>query len=233
MSLSISKLESAREHSGKVIARCPACAETGHDKKGEHLFICEDRRFGCVIYPGDGPEAKQHRRRIFTLCGDHTIKPLLVHQTPQPYVLRTSRTPAQESGAYFCNRGAGLLTRLARLFTDHTPVSLQSELSKSPCQKNIYDSAAPVPSVPTRDASDASQRVIYSLPTSLLLNRKLTEHELSILRRAGAENDPSILAALSLFNATVVSCSQKPFARAEPDPEIEISPNEVQAELNL
>jgi hypothetical protein len=232
MSLDISKLENARERSGKVIARCPACAEAGHDKKGEHLFICEDRRFGCVIYPGDGSEAKEHRRRISTLCGDRTIKPLVVHQTPQPSALRTSRTPVQESRAHFCNKGAGLLGRLGRLFTDHTPVSVQSELSKSPCQKTIYDSAA-VPGVPTRDASDASQRVIESFPTSLLLNRKLTEHELSILRRAGAENDPIILDAINLFNATVVNCSQKPFTRAEPDPEIETPPDEVQVELNL
>jgi hypothetical protein len=54
-----------------------------------------------------------------------------------------------------------------------------------------------------------------------------------MLRRAGAENDPIILDAINLFNGTVVSCSQQPFTRAEPDPEIETSPDEVQAELNL
>jgi hypothetical protein len=215
MSLNISELGNARERSGKVIARCPACAEAGHDKKGDHLFICEDGRFGCVVYPGDGPEAKEHRRRIFALCGDRTIKPLVVRQTSQPSVLRTSRTPVQESRAYLCNKGAGLLRRIGRLFTDHTPVSVQSELSKSPFQKTIHDSAAPVRGVPTRDAWDASQRVISSFPTSLLLNRKLTEHELSILRRAGAENDPIILAALSLFNATVVGYSEKPITQTE------------------
>jgi len=45
--------------------------------------------------------------------------------------------------------------------------------------------------------------------------------------------NPIILKAIRLFKATVVSRSQKPFTRAEPDPEIETSPHEVQAELNL
>jgi hypothetical protein len=34
--------------------------------------------------------------------------------------------------------------------------------------------------------------------------KALTEHELLILRRAGAENDPIIITAINLFNATVV-----------------------------
>jgi hypothetical protein len=99
-------------------------------------------------------------------------------------------------------------------------------------QKTHNDSAALVPAVP-RDAQDASQRVIYSFQTSSSLNRQLTERELAILHQAGAEHDPIILEAIRLFNATVVSCSQKPFTRAEPNPEIETSPGEVQAELNL
>ena len=63
---------------GKIIARCPACAEAGHDQKGEHLVINADGRFGCVVYPGDSADAKEHRKRIFALCGDREIKPLVV-----------------------------------------------------------------------------------------------------------------------------------------------------------
>ena len=115
----------------------------------------------------------------------------------------------------------------------------KSESNESSCPKTYNDSAALVPGVPTRDAQDASPRVIDT-PTQKpvrgrpdALNRRLTEHEISILRQAGAENDPVILKAIELFNATVVSCSQKSFTRAEPDPEIETSPDEVQSELNL
>ena len=61
----------------------------------------------------------------------------------------------------------------------------------------------------------------------------MTRRELEILRQADAEHDPIILEAIELFDATVVSCSHKPFTRAEPDPVIETSPDEVQAELNL
>jgi hypothetical protein len=35
-------------------------------------------------------------------------------------------------------------------------------------------------------------------------SKALTEHELLILRRAGAENDPIIITAINLFNATIV-----------------------------
>jgi hypothetical protein len=35
------------------------------------------------------------------------------------------------------------------------------------------------------------------------------------LRRAGAENDPIILDAINLFNATVVGYSEKPLTQTE------------------
>ena len=78
MSLDISKLENARTRGDKTTARCPACAEAGHDQKGEHLVINSDGRFGCVVYPGDSADAKKHRKRVFALCGDREIKPLIV-----------------------------------------------------------------------------------------------------------------------------------------------------------
>jgi hypothetical protein len=70
MSLDPSKLENARQCGQKIIARCPACAEQGHDQKGEHLVIMPDGRFGCVTSPG--APGKEHRQRIYALAGDKT-----------------------------------------------------------------------------------------------------------------------------------------------------------------
>jgi hypothetical protein len=67
MSLDVSRLEQVRQRGDKTIARCPACAEKGYDKKGEHLVIMADGRFGCVLHPGE--EGEGHRRRIFALVG--------------------------------------------------------------------------------------------------------------------------------------------------------------------
>ena len=67
MSLIVSKLEKVRQlGNGVVQARCPACAEGGHDRSGEHLRIYPDGRFGCCVYPKD----HEHRKRIFALAGD-------------------------------------------------------------------------------------------------------------------------------------------------------------------
>ena len=68
-SLDLARLEKTRHHpSGKVTARCPACAEDGGDRSGHHLAIFPDGRFACAAQPGDGG----HRRRIFALAGIHT-----------------------------------------------------------------------------------------------------------------------------------------------------------------
>ena len=65
-SLDFTRLEKARHHaSGKVTARCPACAEEGRDRSGNHLAVFPDGRFACAACPGD----QEHRRRIFGLAG--------------------------------------------------------------------------------------------------------------------------------------------------------------------
>lgn len=69
MSLEIAKLEKVRELAGGIVqARCPACAEGGHDRTGEHLRIYADGRFGCCVHPQD----REHRKRIFALAGRKT-----------------------------------------------------------------------------------------------------------------------------------------------------------------
>ncbi len=66
MSLDVAKLEKVRELAGGIVqARCPACAEGGNDRSGEHLRIYPDGKFGCCVHPKDG----DHRKRIWALAG--------------------------------------------------------------------------------------------------------------------------------------------------------------------
>ncbi|MBA4150307.1 MAG: hypothetical protein H0X66_19525 [Verrucomicrobia bacterium] len=68
MSLDLNRLENVRRlGNGTVQARCPACAEGGSDRSGEHLRIYPDGRFGCCVHPKD----REHRTRIFALVGVH------------------------------------------------------------------------------------------------------------------------------------------------------------------
>src|SRR5437762_6800777 len=75
MSLDRSKLQRLRElGNGSSQAQCPACGEGGQDRKGEHLRISPEGKFGCCVFPGDA----EHRRRIFALAGDHGRKEIKV-----------------------------------------------------------------------------------------------------------------------------------------------------------
>jgi len=67
MGLDVSRLEKVRRRGSNTIARCPACAEAGNDRKGEHLFINAKGQFGCVLYPG--ADGQEHRQRIFEIAG--------------------------------------------------------------------------------------------------------------------------------------------------------------------
>jgi len=67
MSLDIVKLENAERNGVRITARCPACAEHGHDNKGNHLSIDEHGRFSCVVNPGEYGD--EHRKRIYALVG--------------------------------------------------------------------------------------------------------------------------------------------------------------------
>ena len=63
--IDISRLERVRRSGEKTVARCPACAEGGGDRRGGHLVILPNGKFACAAYPGDS----EHRRRIFALAG--------------------------------------------------------------------------------------------------------------------------------------------------------------------
>lgn len=67
-----------RHQGQRLIARCPACAEAGQDKAGDHLVIFPDGAFACVANQGD----RAHRRRIWQLAGDCKPRKLTVRTPP-------------------------------------------------------------------------------------------------------------------------------------------------------
>ena len=60
--LDMDKLENVVERTGKIIARCPACAVKGRDSQGNHLVIFDNGAFSCII--GDA----NHRKEIYQLA---------------------------------------------------------------------------------------------------------------------------------------------------------------------
>jgi hypothetical protein len=98
MSIDLTKLEKVRDlPDGSTQARCPACAEGGGDRKGEHLRIYPDGRFGCCVFAGD----REHRKRIFALAGQRSRRGITV-KVAIPKSSGETR--------------AGLLGRLGRVF---------------------------------------------------------------------------------------------------------------------
>jgi hypothetical protein len=65
-------LERVRTRGGKLVARCPACAENQQDRRAEHLVVFPSGKFACAAHPGDG----EHRRRIFALAGVIADRPI-------------------------------------------------------------------------------------------------------------------------------------------------------------
>jgi hypothetical protein len=155
MSLDISKLGNVRTRGGKTTARCPACAENGHDEKGEHLFINVDGRFGCVVYPGDSAEARAHRKRIFTLCGGREIKPLAV----RPVSLgRLGRVNEDYSAGPSLK--TGLLGRLGRVFQTHLEGDQQSTGDKKhPPEHQPNDCGGKRPKRPKRTTERTMRKI--------------------------------------------------------------------------
>lgn len=173
MSLDFSKLEKVRVRGNKTTARCPACAESGQDRGGEHLVVNAEGRFACVVYPGDAPAAKTHRKRIFALCGSRNVMELAVRQHVEhpPTALKT-----------------GVLGRLGRVFQTH-----EEPGGEKANNENTF---------PTGNLNDCEGGVL-SVLKAVTPYRPLTEQELYFLRRAGAENDPIIIEALNLFRGRI------------------------------
>ena len=93
VSLNLAKLEKVRQLDGGIVqARCPACAEGGQDRTGNHLRILADGRFGCCVHPKDG----DHRKRIFALAGDQPRRALTVRVASAKAVDQEARSVKAE-----------------------------------------------------------------------------------------------------------------------------------------
>lgn len=66
MSLDHSRLENLRNRAGKLIARCPACAELGEDTAADNLMIWESGAYRCIKADKGTP----HHDRIWELVGE-------------------------------------------------------------------------------------------------------------------------------------------------------------------
>ena len=138
-----------------------------------------------MVYPGDSPEAREHRKRIFALCGNREIKPLVVRRSDLERVGRVDQSHSAGDPLK-----TGLLGRLGRLFQTHLATKLTHAENEGRITEKLNEFERGVPRVPNTPA--------------VMPHRPLTEHEWAILVRAGAENDPIILEALRLVDARVV-----------------------------
>ena len=80
MSLDLSKLENLHTETDKTVGRCPACAEKGRDKNGDHLVIYPDGKYTCVA-----ENTPKHRKDIFRLAGKMDASSV---SGPVPVVIR-------------------------------------------------------------------------------------------------------------------------------------------------
>lgn len=69
MRLNLNLLQNPRLQGGKLIARCPACAEAGDDRRCEHLVVFDAGTgpYRCIVDP-DGA-GSEHSKRIHKLVG--------------------------------------------------------------------------------------------------------------------------------------------------------------------
>jgi hypothetical protein len=157
MSLDISRLQKVKKRGSNIVARCPACAENGADKKGEHLFIRNGGQFGCVLYPSSA--GHQHRQRIFELAGDkekssnyitssRSAFPTSMETSDQPRKFITVNKPSITNGPPKVLQ-KDILGHLGHLF----PTLCVEKHKNKPSidiATNTKDSAIPVPNVPQR-----------------------------------------------------------------------------------
>jgi hypothetical protein len=192
MSLDLNKLENVCTRCNKTTARCPACAEFGHDTKGEHLVIYPGGPFACVLYPRDSPGVKEHRKRIFALCGDRKIKPLIIRS---PNLGRLGRVNQNQSAGQPLK--TELLGRLGRVFQTH----LEPERERTEGEGHNGE----------HELNDCEKGVLAVLNESKPTpHRPLTESERVLLMRCcGTDEDPIIIDAINLFNATIVGAERR------------------------
>ena len=139
MSLDVSKLEKVRELAGGIVqARCPACAEGGHDRAGEHLRIYPDGRFGCCVHPKDG----EHRKRIWALVGVRKPGTFTLRVKTPPAMPKTRSVKTAIAG--FGTLGTANFQLRACARVEIEPANINTDID----QENLKDLESAVPSVP-------------------------------------------------------------------------------------
>jgi hypothetical protein len=165
MSLDRTKLQKVRDlANGGLQAQCPACAEAGQDRKGEHLRISPQGKFGCCVFPGDS----KHRSRIFALAGEHE---------PRSIRVRVASAKAAESvqldllgrlGRVFSSPSEGQVTDTVTsgtLGTTTYSLRVREESEKDQIYiRKLIDNRERVPSVPTEELCQQSETGVPSVP---------------------------------------------------------------------
>jgi hypothetical protein len=161
MSLDRTKLEKIRElANGGLQARCPACAEAGQDRKGEHLRISPEGKFGCCVFPGDS----DHRSRIFALAGDHGPKTIKVRVAAAKTAETVQLDLLGRLGRVFGSPSEGQATDAVNLGTLGTPSYSLREFKKEICISKLVDNRSGVPSVPEPPVCEQSETGVPSVP---------------------------------------------------------------------
>lgn len=177
MGLALSKLVKVRRRGSSTIARCPACAEAGGDRKGEHLFINDHDQFGCVLYPG--ADGQQHRKRIFELAGikEETKKHFDVKNPSSPFI----------AGHKVIQKD--ILGHLGHIESTHARKNLENHLSADNTQNDCPDADPSVPKIKPPSLNDSI----------------FTTKEQQLLTGIDAESLAKVRMIKEMFNGTVVS----------------------------
>ena len=150
MSLDRSKLQKVRPlGNGAWQAQCPACAETGQDRKGEHLRISPEGKFGCCVFAGD----REHRRRIFVLAGNHGPRRISVRVATGKAVPSAQQNLLGRLGRVFgiaTEREDRTGMNIGTLGTGTYSLRVREETEEDQLYiHKLIDNREPVPSVPT------------------------------------------------------------------------------------
>jgi hypothetical protein len=167
MSLNKQKLQNVRDlDGGGLKARCPACAEAGQDRKGEHLRISADGKFGCCVFQGDS----QHRKRIFALAGEHAPKEIRVRVSAPKTIQSVQLDLLGRLGQVFSNPTDGQDKTAQEVGTSGTGDQKSCACSNDEPESDRYihkliGSEQPVPSVPVEKAVQSRAESETAVPT--------------------------------------------------------------------
>ena len=201
MSLNIERLENVKNRDLRIVARCPACAEQGHDSKGNHLSVDKQGRFSCVIYPGE--PGTSHRKRIFALVGikDRNGKS---YASQQNKMIKVKNVNGNHGNVIKSN----VLGRLGRVNQTHAQkeeVDIKDSIYKKDFEKGV-------PSVPNIEKeiipiSDETLQDIY-LKTMHKINDQYLEGTIKFIEKNYPDLDRQIDEVDKQINEIWKECNQ-------------------------